>query len=80
MENFVRLGVVVSIAAVLAGAISSVAAAQVQVPAAQQAPAKPAPGAAQPAAMSEAERDAYIAKAWSENRVFGADNGAFFRP
>jgi hypothetical protein len=80
MESFVRLDVVVSVAAIFAGVVSSVAVAQTQLPAAQQMPAKPAPAVVQPAAMSEAERDAYIAKAWSENRVFGADNGAFFRP
>ena len=80
MESFLRVSVVVLVAAIFAGAVSSMAVAQTQLPAAQQIPAKPASAVVQPVAMSEAERDAYIAKAWSENRVFGADNGAFFRP
>lgn len=44
----------------------------------QSAPAKAPP--AQPAAMTEAECEAYIAKAWINSRGFGPDNGAFFRP
>jgi len=51
-----------------------------QAPAAQKPPAAAPAPATQPAPMTDAEREAYIAKAWNEARVFGADNGAFFRP
>lgn len=57
--------------------------AQAQQPATPKPPPQAAPTqppAPQPATMTDAERQAHIAKAWNENRVFGPDNGAFFRP